>query len=341
VKIAAIAGLALAALAGGCARTPQGVDTGWTPADLREKAASPTPAGSGARFGALTFRGGFQLTSGRDDFGGWSSIKFGPDGRLVAISDTGVWLTARVETDPKTGDFAGLADAKMALVRGEDARPLGAKENADAEGLAALPDGRFAVSFEQRHRIEVFDLMKEGPTAASTPGPPVPTAQLKPNEGLESLVATPDGDLVAGSEYAPAGMQASVLFRFRLAAPSGGSLVAKGAAQTTPGNALVDMERLPDGDYVGLERFYFPGIGNKTVIRLYPAAGLAATPPAFAGPQLAALASPQNIDNFEGLAARSSPGGGVRLYIISDDNFSARQKTLLYAFDWTPPAPTK
>jgi Esterase-like activity of phytase len=39
------------------------------------------------------------------------------------------------------------------------------------------------------------------------------------------------------------------------------------------------------------------------------------------------------IDNFEGIAARALPDGRVRLYVISDDNFSAKQRTLLMIYE--------
>ena len=43
--------------------------------------------------------------------------------------------------------------------------------------------------------------------------------------------------------------------------------------------------------------------------------------------------APATVDNFEGIAAVRRADGGVRLYILSDDNFNARQRTLLLAFD--------
>jgi hypothetical protein len=50
------------------------------------------------------------------------------------------------------------------------------------------------------------------------------------------------------------------------------------------------------------------------------------------GPVLIELSLPSTVDNFEGLAA--VPGReATRLYILSDDNGSARQRTLLLAFD--------
>jgi hypothetical protein len=43
------------------------------------------------------------------------------------------------------------------------------------------------------------------------------------------------------------------------------------------------------------------------------------------------------IDNFEGIAAKQMPDGRVRLYIVSDDNFSDSQRTLLMVFDTIRP----
>lgn len=41
---------------------------------------------------------------------------------------------------------------------------------------------------------------------------------------------------------------------------------------------------------------------------------------------------PLVIDNFEGLAVRELPRGGLLLYLISDDNFNFFQQTLLLQF---------
>jgi hypothetical protein len=44
------------------------------------------------------------------------------------------------------------------------------------------------------------------------------------------------------------------------------------------------------------------------------------------------------VDNFEGVAARQMPDGRVRLYVVSDDNFSGKQRTLLMIYDVPSPA---
>jgi hypothetical protein len=45
------------------------------------------------------------------------------------------------------------------------------------------------------------------------------------------------------------------------------------------------------------------------------------------------LSRPVLTDNFEGLAARALETGDLRLWIVSDNNFSKMQRTLIYAFD--------
>ena len=48
---------------------------------------------------------------------------------------------------------------------------------------------------------------------------------------------------------------------------------------------------------------------------------------------LALLEPPFPVDNFEGISAVRMPNGATRIYIVSDNNKSAQQRTLLLAFD--------
>ena len=51
---------------------------------------------------------------------------------------------------------------------------------------------------------------------------------------------------------------------------------------------------------------------------------------------IAELAAPLLTENFEGLAVDRAPDGGVFLFIISDDNRVALQRTLLLQFRLMP-----
>jgi hypothetical protein len=50
---------------------------------------------------------------------------------------------------------------------------------------------------------------------------------------------------------------------------------------------------------------------------------------------LARLSAPIHSENFEGIAAVRQ-GAGYRLFIVSDNAFSAQRPTLMMAFDWKP-----
>ena len=50
------------------------------------------------------------------------------------------------------------------------------------------------------------------------------------------------------------------------------------------------------------------------------------------GTTLAVLRPPLTLDNMEGVAARRAKTGEMLLYLLSDDNFRAGQRTLLLMF---------
>jgi hypothetical protein len=86
-----------------------------------------------------------------------------------------------------------------------------------------------------------------------------------------------------------------------------------------------------------MERYFTPLVGPRIVIKRVSAAPLAETPAQWRDAPVAELNPPVTLDNFEGLTvAPRDRGEAVRLYIVSDDNFSSSQKTLLYAFDYVP-----
>jgi hypothetical protein len=313
----AFAALALAA----CTQTSTGITEQWT-----NVAVTATPVELGAvEVGSLRFRGGLALSAASESgFGGWSDLEVLDDGRVIAISDDGKWLSARIVLDAD-GALTGFTNARIALMRDENGEPFPDKDSADAEDLAQLPDGRFAVSFEQTHQIRIYDFNRDGPFGAASEGPALAGVQdLPSNSSLEALAVSEDGTLVVGAE------DAGHLWRVRLGQASIPAPVARYSLDT--GFALTSLDRLPNGDFVALERFFAAPIGSQsriTTIRAQDIAGNRVVDKT----ELAFLPYGLTLDNFEGVAAVRMGDGAVRLYILSDDNFSARQRTLLYAFD--------
>jgi len=325
MKRTALGLLAIACLAGcGSAPAPQEGAVG-----VRVRLLAPLELQTGA---TLRFAGGLELSAPRNArFGGFSGLEAWPDGRFVTISDAGSWMEGRLRLDAQ-GRLAGVEAVRLASLRGPDGKPLRKKLRGDAEGLAALPDGRLAVSFEQRHRIWIYGSI----TDAARPGPLLPqSARLARNEGLEALAAW-RGGILACAERRPGGGGAW----FWRSNGAGVGAVVQGPmdASLSPAFSLVGLDALPErfgGDLVALERFFAPLVGGRARLRRVSAAGLLAG--RFEGPIVAELAGP-DIDNFEGVAAVETPEG-ARLYLISDDNFRHSQRTLLVALDWPLPSP--
>ena len=302
-------------------------EDGPRPGGWRDKDVSATPVELGAeQVGRLRFRGGLQLENERWNFGGFSGLEVLEDGQLFAITDNGYWLNAQLEFD-EDGTLTGLHGARMAAMRDENGEGFPNKRSGDSEGLAILPDGRFAVSFEQTQTIRIYDLLGAGPEVAAEMGPALDESeQLAPNMGLEALAAGAEGDLVVGAE---GGFFRTRVWDAALDADAPSPPAAWYHIRT--GYFLVGLDRMPDGRFVALERAYAPSLGARARISVFSAEDLAS---GRIDPEpLGRLARPLAVDNFEGISAVALPDGGTRIYIISDDNFSDDQRSLLFAFD--------
>lgn len=298
-----------------------------------EVTARPVALGA-ERVGKLVFRGGLALSSDDAHFGGISGVEVLEDGQLMAVTDRGWWFAAQIGLSAD-GRLTGISKPRVAPMRDENGEPFRDKLDADAEDIAQLSDGRFAVSFEQSQSIRLYDFNRDGPFGAAQAGPALAGARrLSPNNGIEALVVGADGALVAGAERGRHGGAQLWRAPVRSAEPA-----PEGALYPLEfGFGLVALDRLPDGDFVALERLYAPVIGAKIRVsrigRDVTHAG-----EAIGKSELALLEAPLAIDNFEAISVTRAPSGGVRLYMMSDDNFSPRYRTLLYAFDVVEDAP--
>ena len=316
--------LALAACSLSVAEAPieqwQSLDVTATPVE------APAP-----QVGRLVYRGGLHLALRErregEEFGGLSGLEVLEDGRFIAISDFGTWVEGQLQLDAQ-GDLTGVSGLRQAQMRDENGDVFPNKEAADAEGLTQLPDGRFAVSFEQTQTIRVYDLNRDGPFGAARRGPVLEGVDSLPhNSGLEALAATADGVLLVGAEGGTG--DDAPLWLARLDAPAPTPVTARYVLPRA--YSLTSLDRTPDGDFVALERFYAPIVGPRARItrltrQMIDSGRVNAE-------VLAQLDPPFPLDNFEGISATRAPGGGLRIYVISDDNLSERQRTLLLAFD--------
>lgn len=280
------------------------------------------------RFGSLVFRSGLVLTGSHPRFGGFSGLWRSPDGSdLVAVTDNGFWLTAKLAS--RNGRLAGLEGAELAPILGASGKPLHRSRYYDTESLC-IADGVAYLGVERTHDVLRFDWAGEGVMARARIVPvPREVKRLPDNRGLEALGVVPAGQPLAGSIVAIAERSG------KDDEPTLGVILGRqpGLSQVTrhDGFDITDLAFLPNGDMLLLERWYrtLRGVGMR--IRCVPGASLKAGA-LLDGPTLIRADLGQEIDNMEGLAVHQENGRTV-LTLISDDNFSFLQRTVLLEFE--------
>jgi hypothetical protein len=287
------------------------------------------------QFGMLEFRGGLELRSTYGDFGGISSIRMEADGqRFLAVTDRGNWLSGRLlysGTAP-----AGMADVVIAPILASDGRPITTRRWYDSEALT-VEDGKAYVALERVHRILWFDYGRDGLLARGQPlRVPPEFKQLPSNKGIEGLVVVPKGMPNAGALLAISerGLDAAGnTLGFLVGGPNAGSFA---IVRRDDDFDVTDAALTPRGDLLILERSFslLRGVG----MRIRRIALDSVRPGAVVdGPVVVQADNGFQIDNMEGLSVHRGPAGETVLTLVSDDNFSRLQRTLLLQFTLVEP----
>jgi hypothetical protein len=290
--------------------------------------------------GRLRYLGGLWLRSEDPRFGGLSDLLVSPDGsRLMALSDCGRGLTATLEYDGR-GRLTGLRGAGLVRLLAPSGQAVSRREQ-DAESLTHDGVG-LLVGFEGQPRL--WRYMDDPPFAGVPEARPVPkgTVGCESNRGLEGAATLEDGRILLISEgrdgqprTAPAWLGSGEEWT-SLDYP-----LTYGPDSTEEPFRPTGAACLPGGDVVVVER-RFPPLAVRIVRIPRPGRGVAALAPV---EELARLAPPLAVDNFEGVAVRLGPAGETLLYLLSDDNDCAKhpgatkkhaQRTLLLMFALAP-----
>ena len=296
---------------------------GPVPADSRiiiEAAPVPLDPADPSRqeIDGFRYAGGLALTSSMTSrLHGLSDLQVAADGTFIAPTDDGDVVTGRILLG-SDGRLTGVGEAVLKPLLGVDGQPLQGKREGDAEGLARLADGRLLISFERDHRIWVYD---EAGRPARAEAPPV---VLGDNEGMEGLATAP----TSGGLYF-VGLEPGGIWMCRLSA---GCDELDGLPTPPPGYRLSALGLGPKGELLILHHSFVPGIGSRIILTIVG-------DPLFDRMVIGRLSMGPNttVDNFEGVSAIAGPEGHWRIFLVSDDNFNDRQRTILLAFDWTPP----
>jgi hypothetical protein len=289
--------------------------------DLRDR--------SHVRFGMLEYRSGVALTSAYPGFGGLSGLRLDARGeRFLAISDKGGWFTGRIAYSGR--DIVGLADVEAAPLLGPDGRPITDRGWYDSESIARDGDIVY-VGLERVNQLLRYDFAKGGTGSRAEIVPLPPAAKRLPdNKGIEALVVVPKGLPLAGTLIAMSerGLDAAGnLISFLVGGPSPGQF----SVRRSENFDISDAVLLPPGDLLILERKF--SLLNGVGIRIRRLALADIAPDALVdGPVVFAADLGQEIDNLEGIDAHVTPDGETVLTMVSDDNFSLIQRTLLLQF---------
>lgn len=301
---------------------------------LRSLALDLNPEAPATRqLGRLEYLGGLILSADDDDFGGYSGLAVdGDGGGLWAVSDRGHWLRLDLRRDA-AGLPHGIDQAWMAPLLGVGAAGKLRGQWVDAESLRRDHNGDFLVSFERRHRVLRYIRHQPGtaPGAAKERLPlPAAAMQLPGNGGLESVaVLQPDGAvLLIGEESLPGEAGISPVWLQQGAAWRRLSWRRHGDFFPT------DAVGLPDGGLLVLERAFRWLNGWGARVSRVAAADLQAAPDGSVLPaeSLAEWSRPYSNDNLEAMDVRRAEDGTLWLYLMSDDNQSPFQRSLLLLF---------
>ena len=282
-------------------------------------------------FDRLVYQSGIEIKSDAPGFGGLSGLRISADGaQFLAVTDEGNWIKADLVYEDDR--LMGLNNIEIHPLLDARGKPFKGKGQGDAEAITLQQPGRLEgaayVSFEREHRVLSYP-QGLGGRASVLPIPPA-ARKMPGNGGMEAFTRRADGGFLGISEdlLNEAGDLQGWLFSG--SESSGVSLRREGIFSPT------DMEFLPDGDLLILERRYTVMGGPGMQIRRIR--GESIKPGAVLdGKVLINLNARYGIDNFEGLSARVTETGDVLIYIVSDNNFNALQKNLLLVFELQKP----
>ncbi|MGY9057155.1 MAG: esterase-like activity of phytase family protein [Alphaproteobacteria bacterium] len=246
-------------------------------------------------------------------FGGFSGLAIEPlSGDLVAVTDRG-WVARFTKSIPPkilALELLGLRSHNSYFI--------------DSEALGVASNGEWWVGFERYNRLEVHGPGWEGLLAVPTKRHALGLLQdLPPNDGIEALATLPDGRVAVIAE-APNAARMLVL-------DAGGRLLTRHTYQSPlPPTEAVG---LPNGGLLVItrdSRWPMPPVFSSRLE--YVAPGWEAQEQV-QGRLLFRLDHGLPAENYEGMAVEHGPNGGLRLWLVSDDNLLPVQDSLLVRLD--------
>lgn len=288
------------------------------------------------RFGKLTFLGGLDLTLPAKKYGGISAlIALEGGSSYLAVTDDARWIAFDLQQDANGRPLA-IPSARTAQALDPKGAILQKTKAWDTEGMTLGINGKrteLFVSVERINRIYRFawPLTSGAAKALSQVETPAGFRKLRGNKGPEALAGSAlssplKGALVAIGERNPDAARGT-LPGFIIGGPLAGSFEIGQSGEFD----ATDAEFLPDGDLLLLERRFNMKDWLGMRLRRFKASEI--RPGAkLKGEILLEAGAAHDIDNMEALAVHTDAGGHTVLTLMSDNNRSLLQRTLLLRF---------
>ena len=286
---------------------------------------------NGAKFGDLTFLGGLELLASDRKVGGLSGLVSLDGGNaFLAVTDNGHWVSGKIEQTPD-GKPLDIRDVRFAPLLGADGRTLRARWGHDTEAVTLSNSGLY-VTAEFNNAIYHYSwpLVTGRERMTGKVSLPDDILSLPRNAGLESLAAVPENSAFAGNLIAVAESSKSDAHDFSafIIGPGG---VERFAIRRQNRFDATDAAFLPDGDLLLMERRFNLRDLIGLRLRRFEAASIA--PGAvLEGDILLEADFDYQIDNMEALAVHQTLNGETILTLLSDNNRSMLQRTVLLRF---------
>ena len=271
------------------------------------------------RVGALSFLGGWQLTSNARAFGGLSALDVDSN-RITTVSDIGAIVRFRL------GQFGTISDADLKRVP-SGCGPVVRKSDNDTESLTHDDAHRtWWIGMEWRNVVcrTNSDFSKAAFAA------PRAIAAWHKKKGPETLLRLNDGRFLTIAEQAVdrGPIRPAVLFDRDPVDPA--TLATTLGYRPPDGFDPTDAAQLPDGRILILNRrFALDSLFTGVLVLLDPSSMRKGD--VLTGRVIARFEPPVISDNYEGLSVTVENGRPI-IWIVSDDNYERWQRTLLLKF---------
>lgn len=275
-------------------------------------------AGAPAPAVTLDYIGTYVWTDDDSRFGGFSGIEITDGGRSFhVVSDRSNLFWGSIERD-NAGRIRHMNIAGRANLKASGGEPLSKGYLGDSEGLAIGEDGRIWISFEGLNRV----VLHPNPDAPAQPLPRPPALpEIRPNQGFESLAIDADGSLFTIPERSLGPDRPFPVLRFR-----DGKWDQPFTIRRNDHWLPVGSDFGPDGWFYLLERGFQGLLGFSSRVSRFRL-----DENGVAEEEVLLETRPLQYDNLEGLSVWHD-GQGIRLTMVSDDNFLFVQRTELVEY---------